>query len=107
VDLLDPPARGAADVALGAYATVRGFMPGQIRVLHAQYDYRDLDRWFQRISEEAFSTPGVVYTDLDGAANRVAVGVEHAAAAASGRGLATRLRIPAHAMIIRHTQPIG
>src|SRR5881409_2239841 len=104
VYLLDPAARGAAESALAR--APRGFMPAQIRVLHAQYDYRDLDRWFQRISDKAFSTPGVVYTDLDEAANRVAVGVEHAAAAASVRGLAARLGIPAQALIVRETEPI-
>jgi len=107
VYLLDPAARAPAERALGAYATARGFAPAQIRVLQGRYDYRDLDRWFQRISYEAFSTPGVVYTDLDEAVNRVAVGVEHAAAAASVRGLAARLGIPTEALIVRHTEPIG
>ena len=106
VYLLDPAARGPAERALGAYAAARGVTRAEIRVLQAQYDYRDLDRWFQRISDEAFSTPGVVYTDLDEAANRVAVGVEHAAAAASVRGLAARLGIPAAAVIVRETEPI-
>src|SRR5207247_8586346 len=76
VYLLDPAARGPAERALGAYAAARGVTRAEIRVLQAQYDYRDLDRWFQRISDEAFSTPGAVYTDLDEAATRVAAGVE-------------------------------
>jgi len=106
VYLLDPAIRGPAERALGAYAAARGVTPAQIRVLQARYHYRDLDRWFQRISDEAFSTPGVVYTDLDEAANRVAVGVEHGAAAASMRELAARLGIPAEALIVRETEPI-
>ena len=65
VYLLDPAARGATERALGGYAAARGFTPAQVRVLQGRYDYRDLDRWFQRISYAAFSTPGVVYTDLD------------------------------------------
>jgi len=107
VYLLDPAARGPAERALGAYAVARGVAPTQIRVLRGQYDYRDLDRWFQRMSYDAFSTPGVVYTDLDEAVNRVAVGVEHAAAAASVRGLAARLGIPAEAVVVREVEPIG
>jgi len=107
VYLLDPAARGATERALGGYAAARGFTPAQVRVLQGRYDYRDLDRWFQRISYAAFSTPGVVYTDLDEAVNRVAVGVEHAAAAASVRGLAARLGIPAEAVVVREVEPIG
>src|SRR6266511_1088033 len=107
VYLLDPAARGPAERALGAYAAARGVAPAQIRVLQGRYAYGDLDRWFRRISYEAFSTPGVVYTDLDEAVNRVAVGVEHAAAAASVRGLAARLGIPAEAVVVREVEPIG
>jgi hypothetical protein len=106
VYLLDPAARGAAERALGAYAAGRGFTPAQIRVLPGQFGYQELDRWFRQISREAFVIGGVVFTDLDEASNRVLVGVEHGAAAASVRGLAARLGIPSEALTVRETEPI-
>ena len=106
VYLTDLGQRPAAERALGGFAAANGFAAAQIRTLQGRYAYPDLDRWSQQVSDEAFMIAGVVYTDLDEAANHVTVGVEHAAAADSIRGLAARLGIPAQALLVRLSEPI-
>jgi len=106
VYLTDVTKRGAAERALGAFAQSRGVAPGDIRVLQGRYAYGDLDRWTQAVSYEAFDQGGVVFVDLDEAANRVLVGVERGASLANIRGLAARLGVPAEALVVRETDPI-
>jgi hypothetical protein len=98
VYLTDPAEAPAAARALG--------LP-DVRVLPARYAYGQLDAWFQRVNYQAFEIPGVVFTDLDEAHNVVLVGVEHRAAAASIRGLAARLGVPAQALAVREVEPIA
>ncbi len=106
VYLTDVSQRGAAERALSGFAQSRGFGPGEIRVLQGRYAYGDLDRWFQAVSYEAFDQGGVVFVDLDEAANRVLVGVERGASHANIRSLAARLGVPAEALVVRETDPI-
>jgi hypothetical protein len=106
VYLTDVTKRGAAERALGAFTQSRGFAPGDIRVLQGRYAYGDLDRWTQAVSYEAFDQGGVVFVDLDEAANRVLVGVERGASHANVRSLAARLGVPAEALVVRETDPI-
>ncbi|HEV8263440.1 MAG TPA: hypothetical protein VGQ06_00705 [Gemmatimonadales bacterium] len=91
----------------GAVARALGISTGTLQVRSARYAYRQLDTWFQRVSYEAFEIPGVVFADLDEAHNVVLVGVEHRAAAASVRGLAARLGLPAQAFAVREVEPIS
>jgi hypothetical protein len=106
VYLLDVTQRGAAELTLGTFARSLGVAPAQIRVVKGQYAYRDLDRWFRQVSFEAFEGANVVYTDLDEATNRVAVGVERGSSMAGIRSIAARLGIPASAVVVRETDPI-
>ena len=106
VYLTDVSKRGAAERALSGFAQSRGFGPGEIRVLQGRYAYGDLDRWFQAVSYEVFEQGGVVFVDLDEAANRVLVGVERGASHANIRSLAARLGVPAEALVVRETDPI-
>jgi len=106
VYLTDVSKRAAAERALSGFAQSRGFGPGEIRVLQGRYAYGDLDGWFQAVSYEAFAQGGVVFVDLDEAANRVLVGVERGASHANIRGLAARLGVPAEALVVRETDPI-
>ncbi len=107
VYLTDVSAREAAVRALGPWASSRGLSAAAARVIPAEYSYARLDDWFGRLSPEALAVPGAVFVDLDEATNRVRVGVEYAAAAASVRGIAARLGIPAAAVIVEETEPIG
>jgi len=106
VYLTDPLQRGPLEHALGAFARGRGFAPSQIQVLAGRYAYGDLDRWFQKVSKEAFAQGGIVFVDLDEAANRVLVGVERGASHANVRSLAARLGVPAEAIVTRDVDPI-
>ena len=99
VSLTDPGQRAAAAAALGVN-------PSELRVVPARFAYQDLDGWFRGMSYEAFDDAGVVFVDLDEAANRVVVGMEHGAGHASVRSIAARLRMPVEALAIETTEPI-
>lgn len=104
VYLTDVGQRGIAERMLGGFARARGAT--EIRVLAGRYAYGDLDRWFQQMSYNAFEQGGVVFVDLDEAANRVLVGVERGASHANIRSLAARLGVPAEAITVRDVDPI-
>ena len=106
VYLLDVTRRGPVERTLGNFARSLGLAPARIRVVKAQYAYRDLDRWHKQVTYEAFEAANVVYTDLDEATNRVAVGVERGTSKAAIRGLAARLGVPAGAVDVREADPI-
>src|SRR5881628_158587 len=73
VYLTDVGQRAAVAAALGRGAS-------EIHVRQGRFTYQQLDRWFNATSLEALAQSGVVFVDLDEAANRVTVGVEHGAA---------------------------
>jgi len=104
VYLTDLGQRGLAERLLGGFARARGATG--IRVLAGRFAYGDLDRWFQQVSNEAFAQGGVVFVDLDEAANSVLVGVERGASHADIRALAARLGVPAEALTVRDADPI-
>jgi hypothetical protein len=106
VYLTDVTKKDLAVRALGSFSRAQGLAPAQLQVVRGDYTYGQLSDWFARISPEALALTGVVFADLDEANNRVLVGVEHAAAAASVRGVAARLGIPAAALTVRETEPI-
>lgn len=62
--------------------------------------------WFELMAREGLALPATVMADYDEQRNIVVVGVEHAAAAASVRGLAARLGVPAEALEVREMEPI-
>jgi len=107
VYLTNPTDRTAMERALGDFASSRGSTPAQIQVLQGRYSLQQLDRWTRQVTTDAFSIAGVVYTDLDEAANRVTVGVDRAGASPSVRSLAARLGIPAEAVVVKQTEPIS
>jgi len=107
VYLTNPTDRSAMERALGDFASSRGSTPAQIQVLQGRYSLQQLDRWTRQVTTDAFSIAGVVYTDLDEAANRVTVGVDRAGASPSVRSLAARLGIPAEAVVVKQTEPIS
>lgn len=104
VYLTDVAQRGVAERLLGGFARANG--ASGMRVLAGRFAYGDLERWFQDVSYNAFEHGGVVFVDLDEAANRVLVGVERGASHASIRSLAVRLGVPAEAIAVRDVEPI-
>ena len=100
---------GNGDLAkrgLAGFARARGFDPSQIRVLRAQNDFDDLDRWFKAAAPDALAEAGAVFADLDEANNRLTIGVEHAAAQGAVRAKLARLGIPPSAVAVELTEPI-
>jgi hypothetical protein len=104
--LKDAAQRGTAESALAPWFSARGRAPGTMRVLKADFEWAELQRWFTQASPEALSVPGVVSTDADEAHNRVRIGVEDAAAAAQVRSVLARLGVPASAVNVEVTEPI-
>lgn len=69
-------ARAALAKALGA----PDLASMQIQVLAADYSFKDLKTWHERISTEMLGMQNVVSNDIDEVSNRLAVGVEDVAA---------------------------
>jgi hypothetical protein len=106
VYLTDPRGRGAAERALAGFVRSEGFAPSQLRVLKGDFEYLQLDDWFNRASPAVLALAGAVLVDLDEGSNRVRIGVEHASAATTVRSLLARLNIPAAAVVVEQTEPI-
>src|SRR5688500_10211747 len=80
VYLVDRAQRTAARQAIEAAFGAEAVPAGGVRFLAAEYSFNQLKAWQQR-ANALFELSGVVTTDIDEAANRVAVGVESASAA--------------------------
>jgi hypothetical protein len=106
VYLADPSERGAAERALAPFFAARGIDASRLRVLHADYGYSQLERWFDQASSEALAVPGAVFADLDEASNRLKIGVAHGAAGVEVQRALAALGIPAGAVIVQQTSPI-
>ncbi len=104
VYLTDLRQSGLAERMLADFA--RGHGATGIRVAPARFAYRDLDRWFQDVSYEAFAQGRVVFVDLDEANNRVLVGVERGSSHANLHALAKRLGVPVEAVTVTDAEPI-
>ncbi|MBI4545303.1 MAG: hypothetical protein HY703_08920 [Gemmatimonadetes bacterium] len=106
VYLKDVAQEGRARRVLGAFARVHGYAPSDVRVLEADYDYLELDRWFKRSTPGVLVLPGTVFTDLDEAHNRLLIGVEEAGLEPVIEQVMARLRIPSDAFEISVVPPI-
>ncbi|MBA4158763.1 MAG: hypothetical protein H0X65_14985 [Gemmatimonadetes bacterium] len=76
----------------------------QAVVREGQYDFLQLSAMRSR-ADAVFGLRGVVFTDVDEAANRVHIGVENNAVAASVKHALGMLDIPPEAVIISITEP--
>ena len=86
--------------------TITPTAPVAARVTPSAYAPQQVQRWFDLMAREGLALRGTVLADYDETTNRVVVGVEHAAAAASVRALAARLGVPAAALVVREMEPI-
>ena len=107
VYLTDARQRDAAGQALTPFLRSRGLGSAELQVRRADFDYRQLERWFTQASPAALAVSGAVFADLDEAANRLRIGVQPGAAAAQVRAALSRLGIPASAVLIQQSGPIG
>jgi hypothetical protein len=106
VYLTDAGSRGAAERALDGYLSGRGIGPGQLRVVRAQYQYRQLEAWYRRLTPAALAVDGAVFVDNDEANNRVRVGVEDLRAMGQVRAALAESGIPSDAVIIERAEPV-
>jgi hypothetical protein len=105
VYLTDPSNRGAAEQALAPFLQAHGIAT-TLRGLRGEFDYQQLEQWFETISPEALAVTGAVFADLDEAHNRLRIGVSSSAAASEVRLLAAAAGIPASAVVVEETAPI-
>jgi hypothetical protein len=99
VYLADHTHRAAASRAIEAAFGAEALRAGSVRYLGADYSFNELKAWQQR-ANALFEVSGVVTTDVDEAANRVAVGVESASAARAVEKELAATGIPAAAVRI-------
>jgi hypothetical protein len=99
VYLADHTQRAAASRAIEAAFGAEALRAGGVRYLGADYSFNQLKAWQQR-ANALFAVSGVVTTDVDEAANRVAVGVESASAARAVEKEVAAAGIPAAAVRI-------
>jgi hypothetical protein len=104
--LTDPRQRGAAMRALAPWFSSQGLTPDQLRVLRGDFDYAQLQRWFDGGSPEAMAVRGAVFADLDEGSNRLRFGVENSAAMTGIRTALAARGIPGTAVIVEQTEPI-
>lgn len=94
-------------VAAACQDTTTPMSPPTTQLTRAPFAARHVQGWFELMAREGLALPGTVLADYDETTNHVVVGVEHAAAAASVRGLAARLGVPAAALEVREMEPIS
>lgn len=106
VYLTDVAGRRAAEVALGRFLEARGQTGEDLRVLRADYGWRELSRWFSQATREVLAIEGAVLVDLDERTNRVVIGVESAGLEGAARAAAATAAVPAAAVEVRVVPPI-
>lgn len=103
--LKDPSQRGRAEQALAPYLRSQGIGAGGLKVLKGDYDWAELEGWFEGASKAALAVPGAVFVDADEASNRVRIGVEPGALGRVRAALA-RLGMPDAAVIVEERAPV-
>src|SRR5882724_11773941 len=106
VYLKDAGRRGAAEQALAPWLGSHGLQGSQMRVLHADFDWAQLEDWHAKGSPVALAVRGAVYADADESTNRLKIGIERGASAGEVRQALARLGIPAAAVTVEETDPI-
>jgi hypothetical protein len=98
--------RAPAEQALAGYLSGRGLSTAAVRVLEAQYGWKQLQRWQEAATVEALAVPGAVFVDNDETSNRVRIGVQNLSAMGQVRAAVARLGIPDDAVILERAEPI-
>ena len=98
--------RAPAEQALSGYLAARGLPNAAVRILEAQYGWKQLERWQATASAEALTILGAVFVDNDETANRVRIGVEDLGAMGQVRAALARSGIPDGAVLVERADPI-
>jgi hypothetical protein len=104
--LKDTGKRASAEQALAPWLGSHGVRGAQMKVLHADFDWADLERWHAKGSPAALAVKGAVFAGPDHATNRLRIGIERGASAGQVRQALSSLGIPAGAVSIEVTEPI-
>ena len=104
--LKDVGKRGSAEQALSPWLGSHGVRGAQMKVLHADFAWADLERWHAQGSPAALAVHGAVFAGADHATNRLRIGIEHGASAGEVRQALARLGIPAAAVTVEETEPV-
>ena len=108
VYLVNPTAKmtTASEAAITAVFDDELVLHNKIQALSGQYGFLQLKEWHERMMMDVLALPGVVFTDIDDAKNRLAVGVEKPAVQALVEEQLTKLGIPREAVNIEETRPV-
>ena len=98
--------RRPAETLLAGYNTSRGQAASAVRVVEAQYNWKQLQRWQDNASVEALDVAGAVFVDNDETTNRILIGVDNMGAAGQVRAAAARAGVPAGAIEVRQVAPV-
>ena len=98
--------RAPAEAMLSGYLSARGQGVAAVRVVEAQYNWKQLQRWQEGASVEALDVAGAVFVDNDETTNRVLIGVEDMGTAGQVRAAAARAGVPSEALTIRQVPPV-
>jgi hypothetical protein len=105
VYLTETHQRPMAERAIAAILGADAIPAGGVQILQARYDFGRLKAWQNRATE-LFDIPGVVFTDVDEAINRLTIGVEYPVAQVAVQNNLERLGIDLEAVQIVETAPI-
>jgi hypothetical protein len=112
VYLKDTRVRGAAIAALQSHLAGRTFsLRGRgldianMRVLEGQYDFVELNGWFDRL-DSLFQVEGVVFTDIDEMKNRLVVGVLDDSVRRAAQATLADTGVPPEAVLFEVTPPM-
>jgi hypothetical protein len=103
--LLDKSQLGAARAAIESIFGVDSVPAAGVRALQGQYVVSQLKAW-SAVATDLLEMPGVTAVDLDEAANRVAIGVEHKSRTRAVERALTATAIPRPAVTIHVTENI-
>ncbi len=104
--LTDPAQRTVAAQALAGFLSSFGWSAGDLKVRQAQYDYLQLDAWYQRAWPRVLAVAGAVSTDLDEGRNRLRFTGVDASVLTSIAATLTSLDVPAAATVLQIRGPV-
>jgi hypothetical protein len=87
-------------------ADERATAADQLRIVPGQYSFVELQQWHDRMSADVLATPGVVFTDIDEASNRLRIGVDAAQQQSVVEQQLAALGVPREAVVLEVTEPI-
>jgi len=107
VYLTDPSQRSAAEQALAGWLSSRGFAAASLQVRQAQYDWIQLNAWYDRAWTAALSVSGAVFSDVDEGNNRLRFGGVDLGALSAITAAVAAAGIPTDAFVVERASPIA